>query len=137
MSREIEFRGKRVDGGEWVKGGFVPEYSEIYKSEWRELDSGMGYMMVEHHVIRETVGQYTGLKDMYDVKIFEGAIVKVWINGGEFIVPVVWGKSSHAWSLKCDRRAERFQSIKYYKLPAPKHIEVIGNIHDNPELLNG
>ena len=53
-----------------------------------------------------------------------------------FITTVLWGDKSHGWSLKCDRtNREKWGTVKYYSLPNSTKIEIIGNIHENPELI--
>ena len=71
--REILFRGRRVDNGEWETGSLV--YARMGTSE--EQVSIADKMTAYHTpVIPETVGQYTGLKDVHNTRVFEGDIVK-------------------------------------------------------------
>ena len=115
--REILFRGKRVRGGEWVFGSFVSPNriavrigEEIYASD-----------IVSH----ETVGQFTGLYDKNGKRIFEGDIMsgrgdtyKVMFNKGVF-----WIKNSH------------YITRLYVAIHIEKIDEVIGDVYNNPELL--
>ena len=126
MNREILFRGKRTDNGEWVEG---------YLCECHHKDTGKydyaiqemfenGYIM--HEVIPETVGQYTGLNDKNGKKIFEGDICKHRSNySGNTVISVVTYTDGHFLALVCENSGFELS----------EKLEVIGNIHDNPELL--
>lgn len=135
--REILFRGKRVDNGEWVYGFyvFVPEH---YKPEM----SGKSYIVSVNNgfffeVISETVGEYTGLKDQNGKKIFEGDIVRYcpgyWRNLMQSVVEYCADKWNYpAFDLKDhDYEANGLGLTHMGQI----ELEVIGTIHDSPELL--
>ena len=129
--REIEFRGKRADNGEWVYGYYY--VNTWWKNARIQCNVNGAY---QWNVIPETVGQYTGLKDKDGKKIFEGDVVKMekshilgkllfgiieWENGGlwfHYKNPIHGGTGA-------------LGLVAFSGMPA----EVIGNVHDNPELL--
>lgn len=128
--REILFRGKEVDRGGWVEGwyektcfGHWPLVHSIIPAQ----DAEEGYL---HHeeVDPETVGQYTGKPDKYNEKIFEGDILRGYFDGAHERVGVV---------VFDDGRWEVHSQSGLYiaELTECHKPEVIGNIHDNPELL--
>lgn len=124
--REILFRGRRSWGNkEWVEGDVFHEYNG-YVGISKKL---LGIEMWE--VDPETVGQYTGLKDKNGVKIFEGDILSAHLDDGypenETMLEVVW--HNNGWYVKNGKFFDDFD--KGFE----KYFEVIGNIHDNPELL--
>lgn len=126
--REILFRGKNVGSGKWHYGYYVNQYGahEIYMPDGTD-DSGFD----RHHVIPETVGQYTGLTDKNGKKIFEGDIVKY----GDTIHEVVFEQRNNtAYFGLVYNKLETLPFGHYQDL---KKIEIIGNIHDNPELVKG
>lgn len=132
MTREILFRGKRIDNGEWVEGYYVPIGKYHYILTGRlELVPYLGF---EHFLVNpETVGRFTGLTDRNGVKIFEGDII-------EFNHPYN-GKSIHAvvqdgcgWNLS-NFYASCFDCPGCAFSEGTKYMTVLGNIYDNPELL--
>lgn len=135
--REIIFKGKRTDTGEWVEGFYSNELyaNKHYISKWYY---GSYAELQNFEVIPETVGQFTGLKDCNGKKIFEGDIVKCFDitrhRENEAISKIVFFDG--AWLL---HESEDYGVYLYnYKQieNGLLYIEIIGNIHDNPELLN-
>ena len=127
MNREIIFRGKRIDNGEWVYGYYCPCCFGRFPCrpaiiDKQEMESGC-WCPVE--VDPETVGQYVGLPDMNGNKIFEGDILKY----GELIAVVAWYDLNASFVMVDGMFHDNLFGRNRY-------AEVIGNIHDNPELLN-
>ena len=121
--REILFRGKRIDNGEWETGSLV--YARMGTSEEQ---ASIADKMTAYHtpVIPETVGQYTGLTDKNGRKIFEGDIIHG--NLGNFVVR--WSDNISGFVA-----GEKERTHPCLNRGTMKCYEVVGNIHDNPELL--
>ncbi len=131
--REIKFRGKRVDNGEWVHGGLVGvDCSWAIAIEMFEWVDNSGLQGGDWwHVAPESVGQFTGLCDCNGREIYEGDIVRHRAFG---IKEVVWGnKFEKCLSYACGFMYDK--TIAFVHSNESDDVEVIGNIHDNPELL--
>ncbi len=138
--REILFRGKRKDRTvpEWVEGGIVHQ-TDHYGSKcdcWfiiegdTTLDYGVGFPW---EVFPETIGQLTGLTDKNGKQIFEGDIVRFTnrcMNDDPAYGECVWDTDESAFRFDCG-----FDLCKWNQ--EIEDVEVIGNIHDNPELIGG
>ncbi len=124
--REILFRGKRKDNGEWVEGFYVfDECALIVENlSYSLIDNQKCQLVGVYPIIPETVGQYTGLCDKNGKKIFEGDVVRDKTNR---VVYEIFYCNDSAMFIK--------ESVLRSSLGNPLHLEVIGNIHDNPELL--
>ena len=132
MNREILFRGKRCSDGKWVYGFYVEsKYSwqghKPHKS-WIVSDAisngGFFNILGRYAVKDDTVGEFTGMRDMHGRKIFEGDIMRT--NGCEGFFEVIYDAPD--FYLKKNSSGYRF-------LNHPEKFEVIGNINDNIELL--
>jgi uncharacterized phage protein (TIGR01671 family) len=150
--REILFRGKRVDNGEWVEGTVAYINSEyldrkvtiiIPINATELLHEGIIYSEVQP----ETVCQHTGLKDRNGTKIFEGDILKgfqyPYLSDGEYnyYAEVCWFDNCPAFGLYTFKAPDaKVRGISEGNTDiiedfASEDWEVIGNIHDNKELL--
>lgn len=127
--REILFRGKRIDNGEWAYG----YYSKHQTGKIFIRCIGMS-CLGSYEVDPRTVGQYTGLTDKNVKKIFEGDIVSrvsfIGMGYREEQGEVVY----RAPEFLADCKHHRVMTFSQYN-PENRNFEVIGNIHDNPELL--
>ena len=123
--REILFRGKRTDNVEWVKGFYVciPDTHYIMTGKFDSLTNGI-INSEAYKVDPSTVGQFTGLEDKLGTKIFEGDVIDD--LGVEYIV--VFDSDYAQFRGKFDGWNAEISHIA-------SRCEVIGNIHDNPELL--
>lgn len=151
--REILFRGKRVDNGEWVYGYlFASKMSGAFilssQIDIRGNRSGgmtMRDKLTQHEVDPATVGQYTGLKDKNGKEIYEGDVMQTYfsfapgdagygVSQRPFVVKWEQGRTAfRAFKPKTNSR-HILDTVDFFEMQS-KIYEVIGNIHDNPELL--
>ena len=125
MKREIKFRGQRVDNGEWVYGDHHHRAGGIQCIIRMEPDDNGKAVYIVHQVDPDTVGQFTGLLDKNGKEIYFDDIVR---NKYGDIGCVIWFSD---WSLRVD-----WGGGDIHFIDPEWGLEVIGNIHDNPELLN-
>ena len=139
--REILFHGKRCDNGEWVQGFYVRADHHWHKNgihkDWIALgasaNGGWFALHNKYAVKAETVGQYTGLTDKNGKKIFEGDIVEWFLpEVSEYpsMAYIEYDEESFAW-----RVCWKEYDPDWLEGLNKEYISVIGNIHDNPELL--
>lgn len=127
------FRGKRIDNGEWVDGCYMTDEQDLSKAYIGHIFGTDGDGMFIHdmdvvRVVPETVCQYTGLKDEYGNKIWENDILSFPAYGEKYKGYVKFVDGNFViWCGKCapflDDALEKYSAT------------VIGNIFDNPELV--
>jgi len=152
--REILFRGKGNHDTKWVEGFYAcfnGKEHRIYTG-YAETDCGDHYPEC-FEVIPETVGQYTGLTDKNGVKIFEGDIIRAYFEPQNYKNPpyaigdVIFENGTFKMSVRVSKNSIEYKvfekeditaySIEHNFLGRYYVLEVIGNIHDNPELAEG
>lgn len=139
--RDIKFRGKRIDNGEWVYGSLIG--SDVIVGDI--IDFTEEYFNCEYwwRVKPETVGQYTGLKDNNSKEIYEGDIVRYTFDNPDSVLAtenglkvrtdkIFWQEWRASFAIGCElTNNDLFRYVRN-----GNRVEVIGNIHDNPELLD-
>ena len=132
--REILFRGKRIDNGEWVEGYYAaePYMKNTYNCGYILENEKDVFAKKAWLVDSRTVGQYTGLTDKNGTKIFEGDCFKTYCTGLPVYKHIVGYYPEHfAFMARCIE----MNTVHYLSDYRPSAIEIIGNIYDNPELL--
>lgn len=139
--RDIKFRGKRIDTGGWVYGCLLIEVegcfisyqlSKLTEPEHNFYD----IVTANKEVYPETVGQFTGLKDREGKEIFEGDVItyKDYTNGAVLSFTGEDKQPRRTSVIKLDNIITGFKAYGMADFDV-RHIKVIGNIHENPELL--
>ena len=146
--REIIFRGKRLDNGEWAEGFYISHlnachYIIPFRTGGYEAMDNSFYVHKWFEVDPSTIGQYTGLKDKNGKRIFDGDILHIAkiadALGGYYRPPldyhvnviVKWDLCAWMWETLCEDK-------RYISFPDAwclYECEIIGNAHDNQELL--
>ena len=145
--REIKFRGQKPNG-EWEYGYYVGKDTII---PFGNVNYDLGFIDTSpcYEVIPDTIGQFTGLHDKNGKKIYEGDILLLPANTkvkayekGDFVedkfvqrFAVVWAKQCQGYGL-CLPYEAKYDAPDVVGMAAVDRMFVIGNIHDNPELLN-
>lgn len=137
--RDILFRGKNPDNNEWVEGSLVHR-SLFYgdpANEYFILIGGEFHCDFYNAVAVDpkSIGQYTGLTDKNGTKIFEGDVVLVnWFeHNGKFVVDYEGG-SFFPYQIGCKLNFNSLWDV-WFQDNDGTILEVIGNVHDNPDLL--
>ena len=132
MNREILFKAKRKDNGEWVEGGYFsePYTDKKYIIRWNSFGLGFNEFI---EVAPDTLCLYTGLTDKNDKKIWENDILKAHLDADypedTTYTRILWNKTGFYSNENHSRDIETFGKWD------AEHFEVCGNIFDNPELL--
>ncbi|EGH1152285.1 TPA: hypothetical protein H9347_002324 [Listeria monocytogenes] len=131
--REIEFRAKRIDNGEWVYGNLM-QFEDSATFIFADERKGASTLTYAHFIINnmhaideKTIGQYTERQDINNNKIFEKDIATC-----QFFDKKITGVIEfieYMWAVN-DRKNQRL-----YQLNEVSNIEVVGNVEENPELL--
>lgn len=133
MEREIEFRGKRLDSGEWLYGDLMHDNHHgcyVYPNDCTGL-------YTENKVAPDTVGQYTCMKDKNGKRIFEGDVIRVHDEDGIDIGVVKYNEDFGKYVVVYSQVSGNWFDFEGTdgEFLASFCSEVIGNIYDNSELL--
>ena len=135
--RTIKFRGKRVDNGEWVYGDLVgncyiiPKLNYVSSMQFELETTNRSIECELEYIDPSTLGQFTGLQDKNGVDVYEGTIISNHMDfegyDCDHTFEMKWVENRMKWV-----GIDNNDSCEVYEL---NDYEVIGNIHDNKELI--
>jgi uncharacterized phage protein (TIGR01671 family) len=144
--REIKFRGKRIDTGQWVYGHYFKSPLTDENSGAKQEDGWFFLTGIERHCIEQdhvsividpdTLGQFTGLKDKNGKEIYEGDIfpcLYAFDGCTEHVMVVEWNEKRAAFLPRWDYTKCQQKAVQKTMNDLPS-LEIIGNIYENPEL---
>lgn len=126
-TREFKFRGKSYNSGFWL-------YGNLAAPDFTFMDHYMYFEGEPRKVRPDTIGQYTGLKDRKGKEIYEGDILKI---GDSRVAEVYWSNEEAQYIAGNDGVELSLNRAYNHDGFGGSAIEIIGNIHDNPELKGG
>jgi len=137
MNERYLFRGKRVDNGEWLEGFYVGSTHDAYIIN---ADSFSPHFESDYvKVDPATVGQCTGMRDKHGTLIFDGDVLERsstrLFTDVKYKMAVFFSDVKGAWGVELSNRGGETFLTDY--IGNAYTLEIIGNIHDNPELLEG
>lgn len=131
--RQIKFRGKRIDNGEWIEGYYGESFREISSDIKTSYIVEMNRRPKGHDIQKNTLGQFTGLTDKNGKEVFEGDICNCNYGYTSDKIGVVYYEDGCFYV--DDKHPSGNMPLKTLVKNEGNRIEVIGSIHDNPELL--
>lgn len=148
--REIKFRAKAMQdtliagsnlyfNNEWVFGNLIIADDGTAIIQTWDRTRGVGYIHKTFAIVDlKTVGQYTGLKDKNGKEIYEGDILHhKWDSGCKVYLETISEVKFSNGAFVVDDKKRSDWLLSLHALPAWAELEVIGNIYENSELLNG
>lgn len=133
MMREILFRGKHTDDGHWLYGAYCPVDHQCdfpcILPPYYSFDANLPHFGVND----KTVGQYTGIDDENDEKIFDGDVLKFRVGALKTERKAIIEYANGAFQARLSKTEVMPLSVLYAYCSGM--VEIIGNVHDNPELL--
>ena len=132
MNRKIIFRAKRSENNDWVYGDLL--HPSCVSAGYEIHPYIRDRHACAHEVDKDTIGQFTGLYDANEKEIYERDIIRFHFNGSEYILCVIFNNEVGAWCVAY--KGSEYVGIRPLGelLCEYSGMEVIGNIHDNPEL---
>ena len=134
--REVLVHGKRADNGEWIEGDLLQiKYYNKPIIECKIMPQTP--VSSAYPVLSETIGQFTGLTDKNGVRIFEGDICRFKRFNDVQVGKIIFNETTASFVMKYQSIVGAYGEKATHKmlLSVCDDIEIIGNIHDNPELL--
>lgn len=131
---DIRFQGKRLENGEWVRGDLRQVEGHAFILDYDIGDDGVSQMSrifdIAYSIDPSTIGQYSGRKDASKQEVYDGHIIQMHDDGT--ICAVAYDQDQMCWTA-VDSEGNEIWLSEY----ADDDFSIIGNIHDNPELLGG
>jgi hypothetical protein len=130
MNREILFRGKSNMCGKWIYGFYTKAALDNSEKIRYQMDD---YTWIDETIIPVTVGQFTGLSDRNGNEIYEGDVVFILSTGRKCLV--LYRDKAASFALYGNGRILLNEAYWFETDVKNSEVEIIGNVHDNPELL--